>query len=151
MEPEHYLRPRHGLKSASLLDPHWLFRCIRKDPVRHLLPCPDVTPAGFSAFPGACAELRRAPPKVSHPFQAAGGTRVSRDTAALAATDASRRTGPPFSSQCSPEGIPPAIFLPALEKSRDGKVMTKHFPLCPLSYGSAFGGPGGTRTRDLAF
>jgi hypothetical protein len=49
-EPRHYPRPILGLKSASLLGPSWLFRCIRKDPLDDLLLCPDVTPADFKLF-----------------------------------------------------------------------------------------------------
>jgi hypothetical protein len=66
MEPRHYPRQPDGLKSASLLGPHWLFRCIRKDPARHLLPCPDITPPVPITFPGACAESQAGAPIVPH-------------------------------------------------------------------------------------
>jgi hypothetical protein len=159
MEPRHYPRPRNGLKRASLLGPHWLFRCIRKDPVRHLLPCPDVTPAGDQLFPVPAPTSGGRPQLL---MVVAGGTRVSRDDRlsppgaqglrfriclvadderplpdCLVADDKRPLPAPPSSSQCSPEGIPPGLFACGADRAVTTRLLAKRsLPALPLSYGA---------------
>src|SRR5262249_36105943 len=60
--PGHYSRLPSGLKCASLLGPHWLVRCIRKDPSRYLNGCPGITRAGVPIFSRWACRSRPTPP-----------------------------------------------------------------------------------------